>query len=134
MAKSSYAVALLVAGWAADGAAAPPPSGNVTAEEAMQHYRETFGGSPKGHCPDLGATDEEIVVCGRPHAPLYRLPLPIEREPGEIVRHVGDAGGGVAAMTADGCRRACEQPVQVNVFQVILAAPKVLRHILGKDD
>src|SRR4051812_12548097 len=99
MAKSSYAVVLLFAGWAADAPAAPPPSGNVTAEEAMQHYRETFGGSAKGHCPDLGATDEEIVVCGRAHAPLYRLPLPIERDPGEVVRHVGEPGSTVAAMT-----------------------------------
>jgi hypothetical protein len=135
MAKSSYAVALLFAGWSAGASADPPPTGLLTADEAMKHYHDTFNVRPEAHCPEKGtATEDDIVVCGRTHAPSYRLPLPIEREPGEIVRHAGDAGGGIAAMGAGGCQRACEQPVQVNVMQVIFAAPKVLRHILGKDD
>src|SRR3954465_11459844 len=125
MAKSSYAMALLFAGWSGAAAAAPPSTGLLTAEEAMKHYHETFGVSAKGHCPDLGATDEEIVICGRPHAPLYRLPLPIERAPGEIVRHGGDAGGGVAAMNAGGCMRACQEPVKFDVVKLLFNTPKI---------
>jgi hypothetical protein len=134
MAKSSYAVALLFAGWAAEAAAAPPPSGPVTAEEAMQHYRETFGVVAPSHCAESGtSTDEDIVVCGRAHAQPYRLPLPIEREPGEIVRHVGEPVSAVEAMTPP-CPSTCGAPVKFNVIELLFKAPKVVRHILHGDD
>jgi hypothetical protein len=135
MAKSSYAAALLLAGWSAQAAAEPPPTGLLTADEAMKHYHETFGVRPQAHCPERGsATDDDIVVCGRTHLPSYRLPLPIEREAGEIVRHVGDAGGGVAALSAGGCMRACQEPVKFDVIKLLFNTPKIVRHILHGDD
>jgi hypothetical protein len=132
MAKSSYAVAILLAGWSADVAAEPPPGG-VTADAAMKRYEQWFNGSSPTHCPQPGqVSDEEIVVCGRTYRQPGRSPLPVSREPGEIVRHAGEAGGGGAG--PDACTRVCQQPVQVNVFQVISAIPKVVRHILHGDD
>ena len=134
MAKSSYAVALLFAGWAGDAGAAPPPSGNVTAEEAMQHYRETFGTAAPARCAEKAAsTDEEIVVCGRSRLPGYRLPLPIEREPGEIVRHANEPGSGVEAMNPP-CPSTCGDQVKFNVIELLFKAPKIVRHILHGDD
>src|SRR4051794_388088 len=116
MAKSSFAVALLLAGWTGEAAAAPPPSGSITAEEAMQHYRETFGTAASGRCAERGAaTDEEIVVCGRTRAPGYRLPLPIERDPGEAVRHVNEPDSAVAAMSPP-CPSTCGAPAKINVI------------------
>jgi hypothetical protein len=134
MAKSSYAAVLLMAGWGAAAAAAPPappPEGWVTADEAMKHYHETFSISGKANCPDQG-TGEEIVVCGRTERRNYNLPLPIERDEGEIVRHINEPGGGVAAMSAP-CFRGCASS-GVPVLKIIFAAPKIVRHILHGDD
>ena len=134
MAKSSYAVAFLLAGWMGEAEAAPPPSGSVTAEEAMRHYRETFGTAAPARCPERGAgTDDEIVVCGHSRVPGYRLPLPIEREPGEIVRHANEPGSAVEAMTPP-CPSTCGGAMQVNVIELLLKTPRVIRHILHGDD
>jgi hypothetical protein len=135
MAKSSYAVALFLAGWSADAGAEPPPAGLVTADVALKRYQERLGAPADAGCPETGwGTDEEIVVCGRTPRRLHRLPLPIEREPGEIVRHVNEPGSAMAALGAGGCSRTCYQPVTVNLIDAARAAPKILRHILGKDD
>ncbi|MDB5691187.1 MAG: hypothetical protein JWO81_250 [Alphaproteobacteria bacterium] len=134
MAKSSYATALFLAGWAAEAAAAPPPTGPVTAEVAMRVYEERFGPPADTRCPETGrGTDEEIVICGRTGRRLQRLPLPIEREPGEIVRHVNEPDA-TGALAGEACIHSCYQPVTVNPIKVILAVPKVIRHILGRDD
>jgi hypothetical protein len=134
MAKSSYGLVLLFAGWGIAAEAEPPASGYVTAEEAMKHYRETFGVSGgERTCPRTGEGDEEaIVVCGgRPRR--ERLPLPIERDPGEIVRHVNEADG-MAALNAGACLRGCQEPPKGSILTILFAAPKVIRHLLGKDD
>jgi hypothetical protein len=135
MAKSSYAVAVLLAGWGADAAAqAPADADPATADAAMKRYQEWVSGSVRA-CPASGPlSDEEIVVCGRTHRQPERSPLPVQREPGEIVRHINEPDGTTGALGAGRCSRLCEQPVQVNVFQVIFAAPKVIRHILHGDD
>jgi hypothetical protein len=135
MAKSSYAVALILAGWTADAGAEPPPTSFVTADEAMRHYHETFSVTGSASCPAAGrGSDEEIVVCGRTHRQPERSPLPVSREPGEIVRHAGEPSGAVDAEADRGCIRNCPQPVTVNPVAVILAVPKVIRHILHGDD
>lgn len=132
MAKSSYAVALLLAGWSAD-AAAQPPADPVTADAAMKRYQE-WSGSVRD-CPASGPlSDQEIVVCGRTHTPPERSPLPVQRDPGEVVRHAGEPGGGAEAMAGPACSHSCYQPVTVNPIAIILAAPKVIRHILHGDD
>jgi hypothetical protein len=133
VAKSSYAVALLLAGWSAE-TAAQSPADPVTADAAMKRYREWVGGSVQ-RCPASGPlSDDEIVVCGRTHKPPERSPLPVQRDPGEIVRHAGEAGGGPEAMAGPSCIHSCYQPVQIDVIKAIIAAPKVIRHILHGDD
>ena len=132
MTKSSYGLVLLFAGWGM-AAEAEPPAGYVTAEEAMKHYHETFGmPASERNCPKTGEGEEAIVVCGgRPGR--ERLPLPIEREPGEIVRHVGEADGR-GALSATACARTCAPPPSNNVLEILFATPKIIRHILHGDD
>jgi hypothetical protein len=94
----------------------------------MQRYRE-WSGSVRS-CPASGPlSDEEVVVCGRTHRQPERSPLPVSREPGEIVRHVGEP-----TMQGGGCMRLCEQPVTIDLMAAARAAPKIFRHIFGKDD
>jgi hypothetical protein len=135
------AMALLFAasmlGQGAAKAAAPPPGDTpgdrLTAEQAMDNYHHRFELAGQGRCSVVAVADE-LVVCGR--GPLHpdRVPLPDQREPGEIVRHAGETSGGVAALSADGCTRLCDQGVSVNVFKVAAAVPKIIRHILHGDD
>ena len=131
MTKSSYGLVLLFAGWGV-AAEAQAAAGSVTAEEAMKRYHETFGiADRERNCPRTGA-DEEIVVCGGA-SQHERLPLPIEREPGEIVRHVNEPMSSTAALGA-GCTRTCAWPATNNVLVILFQAPKVIRHILLPDD
>jgi hypothetical protein len=134
MTKSSYGLVLLFAGWGVAGEAAPPPGAYLTAEEAMKHYHETFGVPPARGCDDADrGSGEDIVVCGSlPRR--YRLPLPIEREPGEIVRHVNEPEATTAALAGAACTHSCYQPVTINVIKAARAVPKIISHILGHDD
>lgn len=131
MAKSSCVVALLLAGWSADAAADPAPA-PATADASMKLYQEWLNGSVR-RCPASGPlSDEEIVVCGRTHhRQPERSPLPVARDPGEIVRHINEPGNAVEAMRGPARPR---EAVTVNPIAVILAAPKVIRHILHPDD
>ena len=95
---SRMAVALLMI------APAPP----LTAEQAMQNYRETFSVAGPAACSEQ-SEDEAIVVCGR-RTRDPRLPLPVEREPGERVRLLpGEAPRG----TVTGCTMACPQGIDL---------------------
>ena len=127
MTKARYVLALIVVGWGMAAEAEPPAAGLLTADEAMKHYHETFGiharASADAACPERGSGDDDIVVCGRAPTRAYRLPLPIEREPGE-----GSRAG------PDSCSRNCYQPVKINLIGVARAAPKVIRHILHPGD
>ena len=130
MAKSSYAVALLFAGWTAD-AAAQAPAAPASADAAMKREQQWVSGALPRGCPASGPlSDEEIVVCGRTHRQPERSPLPVARDPGEIVRHAGEAGGA----DLNTCYASCNQPVMINPIAVIVAIPKVVRHILHGDD
>lgn len=139
MTKSSYGLVLLFAGWGLGAEAAPPPAGLVTADEAMRHYHETYGiqaraASGAACAPAGSGSDEDIVVCGRIPRRAYRLPLPIEREDGEIVRHINEPGSGVGAMAGAACTHSCYKPVTIDPRAVIAAAPKIFRHLLHPDD
>ena len=102
---SRMAVALLMT------APAPP----VTAEQAMQNYRETFSVAGPAACVDQ-SDDEAIIVCGR-RTRDPRLPLPVERAPGEPVRLLpGEAPRGAVAS----CTMACPLP-----FDLIAAGKAV---------
>jgi hypothetical protein len=102
---------MLLVVWPGLTAAAEPA---VTAEQALQTYRRTFQPTRELDCPTSGPDD--IVICGRPADALdpNRLPLPIEREPGEIVRHVGEPATG-----DHGPCRLCTQPVGIDLNMVL---------------
>jgi hypothetical protein len=140
MTKSRMAIALLFAaallGESAADAAPPPgdmPGDRLTAEQALDTYHRRFELAGQGRCSVVAVADE-LVVCGR--RPLHpdRVPFPDLSEPGEIVHHAGEAGGGGGALTADGCTRLCEQPLKVDLLQAAAAVPKIVRHILHGDD
>jgi hypothetical protein len=138
MTKSRMAIALLFAasvlGGGAARAAAPPPGDApgelLTAEQAMDNYHHRFELAGQGRC-SVVALANELVVCGR--GPLHpnRVPFPDQLEPGEIVRHAGEADGGGGGT---GCTRLCEQPLSVDVIKAAAAVPKIIRHILHGDD
>jgi hypothetical protein len=131
MAKSSYAVVLLLAGWGTD-ASAQAPAAPLTADAAMKRYEQWLKTPELAACAESGnASDADILVCGRRSRQAGpRLPLPIEREPGEVVHHINEAGG--APLNA--CYSACYQPLKIDMIGVARAVPKIINHILGKDD
>lgn len=98
MTKSRMAVLLLML-WLPVQANAEEP---VTAEQAMEHYHQAFQPVRSLDCP--GGGGDEIVVCGRrtDGPDPNRLPLPVERDPGERV--TGEAPSAVAAA---GTREKC---------------------------
>ena len=91
------AVLLLTALAAPAGAAEP-----LTAESALANYRQMIVPVDEVDCPRSSGPDE-IIVCGRPgEADRYRLPVPVQRLPGEIVH--GEAVSPVAvASTRERC-------------------------------
>ena len=96
MALSRMAAALLLAFAPAPAAAAQ------TAEQAMARYREVIQPTAELDCPK-GKEGEDIVVCGR--RPGNPLPLPIERGPGEVVRHINEQRSGESMVS--GCIYSC---------------------------
>ena len=94
MALSRIAALVLIALLAT--AAAQDPDTTETA------YRTTFPIIAELDCP-RGQSDDDIVVCGRRDGESpYRLPLPVEPEPGARV-----AGEAPSAVTAMGTREKC---------------------------
>ncbi len=84
--------------------APPDPLGDIAARQRVEEAR----------CQRDGG--DEIVVCGRPsRGGGYRIPY--EPEPGARVRLVsGEAPSAIAAMSAGGCLRLCEQPLMINLL------------------
>jgi hypothetical protein len=121
---------LIPAGLCAPAAAAEP----LTAEAAIDHYREVFEPVEALDCPKPASPDE-IVVCGRPEgsADPNRLPLPPEREPGAPVALAGEAPTGKDALATASCLRLCYQPVMLNIIDAALTAKKIVEHILDPD-
>ena len=111
---SRMTAALLLASAPASAAA------EVTAEQALAKYRQVFKSPQELDCPTGG---DEIVVCApRRGAPSpFRLPLGVQRQPGERVR-------GEASADFGGCVSRCHQPVQVN----ILAIPGFIGRAVGR--
>jgi hypothetical protein len=75
---------------------------------------------------------DEILVCAHRLAG-HGQRMEFEREPGEIVRHINEPGSGVAALAADRCTRLCNVGVSVNLIRAAIAAPGIVRRLLGKD-
>ena len=128
MAKSRLTPALLPLAFATApvGAQAPIP---LTAEEAAR-----VDGAMQGKPDPRACTGrlDEIVVCGHRFGGGGQR-MEFEREPGEIVRHVNEPGRGTDALAADRCTRLCDVGVTVNLIAAAKVAPKIVRHILGRD-
>jgi len=99
---------------------------DVTAEQALETYREKFRGPASLGCSNDPDSDA-IIVCGRrPAVDPNRLPLPVEPEPGRRIR--GEPG----VMGPD-CMRLCHQPVQVDLIGAIPKVIEGIKKILDPD-
>jgi hypothetical protein len=86
----------------------------VTAEQALENHRRTFKPIQEIDCPT--STDpDEITVCGRrSEQDPNRLPLPVEREPGEPDLLPGEAPRASSTIT-NSCLRLCPSMVGVTI-------------------
>lgn len=115
---------LLIAFAAPAGAAEP-----LTADSALDKYHQAV--RPIA-CPKRA--DDEIVVCGRTgRADPNRLPLPVERPPGEIVPGEATASAGELERCSN------VGPVQqcgggLPVMAIALFAVKTAIKLIDKDD
>lgn len=121
---SSAAAAVLAAAVACGTAGAEP----MTAEQAMETYRQTFEPLSELDCPKA-KDEEEIVVCGRRagQADPNRLPIVPPRAAGERV------AGEPATMAAFSCLHSCPQPLKLDLIKTVKVGRKIVRHILDPD-
>ena len=112
------------------GIASPVLAQQVTAEQAIEDYRETFQPTGILDCPrDPG----EITVCGkRPESDPNRIPSSGQRMAGDRIRLVpGEAPR--AGLDVGGCIRLCHRPVSVNILAAVPVLVKGIRKILDPD-
>jgi hypothetical protein len=121
---AAAAAILLAALWVPEHAAAAVP---LTAEQAMENYREKFEPVAEIDCPHPTDPDE-IVVCGRTgQKDPNRLPFESPRVPGE---HIAGEPAGAGAFS---CLRLCPQPLKVDLIKAAKVGRKIIRHILDPD-
>jgi hypothetical protein len=125
------AAAFLIA--ASPPAAALAPGESLTAERAIEiqrnPVREAVGTAPCSRDPG----SDDIVVCGRRGPDPNRLPLPVERVPGERENLLpGELPRAQASF--DTCAIGCRRGPGIDVFKAVDTSIKIVRHILGKDD
>lgn len=120
------------------GAAGPAfalvPEESLTAERAIEiqqdGIRHAIGTAPCPRDRDTG----DIVVCGRRGPDPNRLPLPVERIPGERESLLpGEMPRAQASY--DTCVIGCQPSgIRFDVIRTVKIGSKIVRHILGKDD
>ena len=126
------ALAALLFGLAGPAFALAPET-SLTAEQAVeiQHdtVRRTVGTAPCRR--DSGSGD--IVVCAPRGPDPNRLPLPVERIPGEREDLLpGELPRAQASY--DTCVIGCRRGPGIDAFKAVDTTIKIVRHILGKDD
>jgi hypothetical protein len=126
---AAIAGAALLAAQAGSAAAEPgspeQSAEPLTADQAMENYRKRFESVDEIDCPKPTDPDE-ILVCGRSGAAdPNRLPLPVERVPGEHI--AGEPVGGAAFS----CLRNCYQGI--DIIKVLTTGKKIIDHILHPD-
>jgi hypothetical protein len=124
------ATAVLAAALAAAPALAEPLTAEQAVEAEQAGIREAVGTAPCPRDRDTG----DIIVCGRRGADSNRLPLPVERLPGER-EHLLPGELPRAQASFNTCVIGCRPSgIMVNPFQVIMVGAKIVRHVLNKDD
>ena len=108
-----------------DSAVAAPA---LTAEQAIENYREQFVPVAEIDCPTPTDPDE-IVVCGRGPGQKdpNRMPFESVRVPGERIP------GEPAGAEAFSCLRLCPQPLKIDLIKAVKIGRKIVRHILDPD-
>ena len=103
----------------------------LTAEQAIERYREQYESVAELDCPTSSDPDE-IVVCGRVgQRDPNRLPFDPPRTPGAHLP--GEGPSGMDAMNADACLRLCPQPVRVDLIKAFKTGKRIIEHILNPD-
>lgn len=121
--------------------AAPSVAGaqSITAEQAIENQRRQLqaatglAANPAADC-EASSDPEEIIVCGREDDGRYRLPLPVEPEPGARRRLVGEPPTGTEALGAGRCFRLCQGSAGVDIFDVVEGAVRAVGRLLDPDE
>ena len=132
--RSAITAAVLLAAAGAGPAFALAPETALTAEQAVEiqrnGVREAVGTASCARDRETG----DIVVCGRRGPDPNRLPLPVERLPGER-EHLLPGELPRAQASYNTCVIGCQPSgIAVDPFRVIKVGAKIVRHVLGKDD
>jgi hypothetical protein len=134
MAKLGYGMAALLCAALAEPAFALAPETALTAEQAVEiqreGVREAVGTASCARDRETG----DIVVCGRRGPDPNRLPLPVERLPGERENLLpGELPRAQASFST--CVIGCQPTgLRIDVIRTMKVGSKIVRHILGKDD
>jgi hypothetical protein len=130
MSKRAAFLAFAAAAGAAPAMAASPLTAEQAIEVQQDGIRQAVGAAPCPRDRDTG----DIVVCGRRGSDPNRLPLPVERLPGERERLLpGEVPRAQASFST--CVIACQPSgIRIDVIQAIGVGSKIVRHVLGKDD
>ena len=132
--RACHAAIALSAAVAAGPAFALAPETALTAEQAIETQlagvREAVGTAP---CP-RDRESGDIVVCGRRGPDPDRLPLPVERLPGQRETLLpGELPRAQASFST--CVIGCQPSgFRVDVIRAVTVGAKIVRHVLGKDD
>ena len=108
-------------------AAVPVQGQSVTAEEAMEVYKQKVGTAATDRRCDAATEEDEIVVCGSRGSGQRVAFEPVAGE-----REIGHVASGLEAMnTADRCVSRCPQPLSINVFKAVPAIAKGIGRLFG---
>lgn len=123
--RAFLAIAAIASLCLGDSARAAPA---LTAEQAIENYREQFVPVTEIDCPTPTDPDE-IIVCGRAagQADPNRMPIASARVPGSRIP------GEPAGAEAFSCLRLCPQPLKLDLIKAAKIGRKIVRHILDPD-
>lgn len=132
--RTSHAAFALLAAAAAGPAFALAPETGLTAEQAIEAQRDGVREAVGTASCQRDRETGDIVVCGRRGPDPNRLPLPVQRLPGDRENLLpGELPRAEASFST--CVIGCQPTgLRVDVIQTIKVGTKIVRHILGKDD
>jgi hypothetical protein len=132
--RAPRAAVVAALAFAAAPAFALAPETALTAERAIEIQRDTVREAVGTASCARDRESGDIVVCGRRGPDPNRLPLPVERLPGER-EHLLPGELPRAQASFSTCVIACQPTgIRVDVIRAIGVGSKIVRHVLGKDD